>query len=172
METPKRVIIARSLIAGAVAWVGSLLGAVEYVASNQWAGARELLGMMLWTLAFGLVVSITAIALHPTLKEYFASKDRLEAKLGGLDGVWVSGGNVFVLRQAMKLSGFDSIACRFGEKASFVYGGYSAGCCVLSKTLKPYQMASDPTAGAYKAIDRVLWDGLGLIDFAFMPHYK
>jgi len=106
------------------------------------------------------------------LKAYFGSEDRLEAKLEELDGVWVSGGNVFILRQAMKLSGFDSIVWRFGEKASFVYGGYSAGCCVLSKTLTPYQKASDPTARAYKAIDHVLWDGLGLIDFAFMPHYK
>jgi len=68
MQTPMRVVATRSLIASAVAWVGSLLGAVEYVASNQWTGARELLGMMLWTVAFAMVVAIAAIALLPTLQ--------------------------------------------------------------------------------------------------------
>jgi dipeptidase E len=55
----------------------------------------------------------------------------------------VSGGNVFVLRQAMKLSGLDQILITKSEHDNFVYGGYSAGCCVLSKMLTPCQVASD-----------------------------
>ena len=106
------------------------------------------------------------------LKTYFGNQDSLEEKLTQLEGIWVSGGNVFVLRQAMKLSGFDKAIFKIREDRNFVYGGYSAGCCVLSKTLHAYQIVDEPTASAYGAIGEVLWNGLGLIDFAFLLHYQ
>ena len=78
------------------------------------------------------------------LKDYFDQPQKdLEDRLSQFSGLWVSGGNVFVLRQAMKLSGLDKILLKKSEDDNFVYGGYSAGCCVLSKLLKPYQVASD-----------------------------
>ena len=43
----------------------------------------------------------------------------------------------------MKLSGLDQILITKSEDDNFVFGGYSAGCCVLSKMLTPYQVASD-----------------------------
>ena len=71
------------------------------------------------------------------LKEYFDSPTELIQTLSALSGLWVSGGNVFVLRQAMNLSGLDFIMCNDSLGENFVYGGYSAACCVLSPTLKP-----------------------------------
>ena len=41
------------------------------------------------------------------LKDYFGASSKLAQYLTSLSGVWVSGGNVFVLRQAMHLSGLE-----------------------------------------------------------------
>src|SRR5438034_10610848 len=43
------------------------------------------------------------------LKDYFGKEHQLKEKLLSLGGVYISGGNSFVLRQAMKLSGIDNI---------------------------------------------------------------
>ena len=106
------------------------------------------------------------------LKDYFGRPTELAKLFCALSGVWVSGGNVFVLRQAMKLSGLDSIITGNSLPEDFVYSGYSAGCCVLSPTLKPYQEASDPEARPYAGLKDTIWEGLGILDFAYMPHFK
>ena len=77
-----------------------------------------------------------------------------------------------MLRQAMALSRMDQLLIDRQTDANFVYGAYSAGCCVLSPTLKPYQHGSDPNDTPYPGLDDTPWTGLGLIDFAFMPHYQ
>lgn len=107
------------------------------------------------------------------LKDYFDKPpEELENLLNSLAGLWISGGNVFVLRQAMMLSGLDKIILEKNKDEDFVYGGYSAGCCVLSESLLSYQIASDPKETPYSGLDSTIWAGLGLIDFAFMPHYQ
>ena len=106
------------------------------------------------------------------LRDYFAKPNELLELLKSLSGLWLSGGNVFVLRQAMKLSGLDAIISTHKLPDSFVYAGYSAAACVLSPTLKPYQEASDPQAKAYSPLDQVIWEGLAVFDFAFMPHFQ
>lgn len=104
------------------------------------------------------------------LRDYFGKKDALREKLAGLDMLWVSGGNTFVLRQAMRLSGFDELVGKLAEREDFVYGGYSAGCCVLSPTLKGLQIVDDPNNFPY-SLKEPIWEGLGLIDYAFLPHF-
>lgn len=104
------------------------------------------------------------------LREYFDAPNALRARLAALGGVWVSGGNVFVLRQAMHLSGFDVILHELTARSDFVYGGYSAAGCVLSKTLDAYRIVDDATDLPYEQLKEVLWKGIGLIDFAFLPH--
>ncbi|PWQ93479.1 Type 1 glutamine amidotransferase-like domain-containing protein [Leucothrix arctica] len=107
------------------------------------------------------------------LKQYFDSDPKeLEGLVSSLSGLWVSGGNVFILRQAMMLSGLDQLIIEKSKDPVFVYGGYSAGCCVLSKSLKSYQYASDANDTPYSGISTANWDGLGLINFAFMPHFQ
>ncbi len=43
------------------------------------------------------------------LREYFKKPLELKERINSYDVFWVSGGNVFILRQAMYLSGFDTI---------------------------------------------------------------
>ncbi len=104
------------------------------------------------------------------LKKYFGKEKELKKKIDALGGIWVRGGNVFVLRQAMKLSGLDKILMKMDRK-EFLYGGYSAAGCVLSHNLRYLQIVDDPTITPY-SVKEVIWKGLGLIDYAFLPHYK
>jgi dipeptidase E len=106
------------------------------------------------------------------LREYFAADREIERALERFSGVWVSGGNVFVLRQAMSLSRFDRFVYNHRDRGDFTYGGYSAACCVLSPTLKPYARVDDPHAQPYKEVTETIWDGLGVLDFAYMPHFQ
>ena len=50
------------------------------------------------------------------LQDYFNDEDLLRTKINSLGGLWICGGNAFVLRQAMKLSGFDSIFKKLEKK--------------------------------------------------------
>ncbi len=103
------------------------------------------------------------------LRNYFGRKDELQKVLSELGGIWISGGNVFVLRQAIKLSGLDEILLELTD-TDFVYGGYSAAGCVLSPTLKGYDIV-DPIDTPYPECKEVIWEGLGLIDSTFLPHF-
>jgi len=106
------------------------------------------------------------------LRDYFGKEDSLREKVKEYDVIWVRGGNVFVLRQAMKLSGFDTILKELQERNDFLYGAYSAGVCVLGPTLDGYHLVDDATETPYEEQKEVLWDGLGILDYVFLPHYK
>jgi len=106
------------------------------------------------------------------LKDYFNKKEDLSKKLATLNAVWVSGGNTFILRQAMFLSGFDEIVQdELIGRDNFLYAGYSAGCCVLSPDLSYLQIVDNPNDFPYREISETIWGGLGVIDFALLPHY-
>ncbi|HMO18488.1 MAG TPA: Type 1 glutamine amidotransferase-like domain-containing protein [Oligoflexia bacterium] len=107
------------------------------------------------------------------LREYFGKQKELQDRLSEVSSVWVSGGNTFVLRQAMNLSGFDELMSSYlHDRKDFLYGAYSAGCCVLSPDLSHLQQVDDPNDFPYPEITETIWDGLGYIDFAFLPHYR
>lgn len=91
---------------------------------------------------------------------------RSSVDLQGYDGVWVRGGNVFVLRAAFLRSGFDLIVKAELEADSIIYAGYSAGACVLAPSLRGLELC-DPVG---EVGGEVVWDGLGLIDEAIVPH--
>lgn len=91
---------------------------------------------------------------------------RSSVDLQGYDGVWVRGGNVFVLRSVFKRSGFDVLLEAELEADSIVYAGYSAGACVLAPSLRGFELC-DPVG---EVDGEVVWDGLGLIDEAIVPH--
>lgn len=80
--------------------------------------------------------------------------------------VWATGGNAFVLRDAMRRSGFDTALAERLSDDSLVYGGYSAGACVAGPTLRGLELVDDPGAVA-----ELTWDGLKLVDFSIAPHY-
>ncbi len=106
------------------------------------------------------------------LRDYFNKQKELEKKLAEFGVIWVRGGNLFVLRQAMRLSGFDNILKKLIEKNNILYGGYSAGVCVLASTLKGMDLVDDPTAKPYGNQSEVIWDGLGILNYSVIPHYK
>jgi dipeptidase E len=50
----------------------------------------------------------------------------------------------------MKLSGLDNVLRRFAiEDNGILYGGYSAGICVLSPSLKGLELVDDITKNPY-----------------------
>jgi dipeptidase E len=104
------------------------------------------------------------------LQEFFGNEDALRKTLDGLGGVFVCGGNTFVLRQAMRLSGFDEFLSSAPE--DFVYAGYSAAGCVLSPTLDGYDIVDDPKDLPYRECRKVIREGLSIIDFTFLPHFE
>lgn len=103
------------------------------------------------------------------LRKYFGKKEELARKLSEVGLIWSSGGNVYDLRIAMRLSGFDEILKDLMDK-EVVYGGYSASVCVLSPTLKGYHLVDSIEGNPYG--HEVIWDGLGLIDWQFAPHFN
>ena len=106
------------------------------------------------------------------LREYFWKKSELEKKLANYWGVFVSGGNVFVLNQSFKLSWFWKIIQAYDENnPEFVYAGYSAWVCVLSPSLDWYDIVDDAKMFPYKELQEQVWRGLWVINFNFSPHY-
>lgn len=106
------------------------------------------------------------------LKKYFHKESELREKLSDLDGIWVSGGNTFVLRQAMKISGFDNIFIELRQRENFLYGGYSAGVCVLCDSLKYIQHVDNPNDFPYPELKETIWEGLNLVSYGILPHYN
>jgi len=107
------------------------------------------------------------------LRNYFGNKKGLEKKIRGFGAIWVRGGNVFVLRQAMKLSGFDVLLKNLaGADNNILYGGYSAGICVLAPSLRGLELVDDETQKPYTEQSKIIWDGTGILDYAIVPHYK
>ncbi|MFD4628524.1 Type 1 glutamine amidotransferase-like domain-containing protein [Streptomyces sp. NPDC058284] len=106
------------------------------------------------------------------LRDHFGDADTLAERLSRFGVVWVHGGNPFVLRLAMALSGADRILPDLLHRDALVYAGWSAGACVLSPSLRGLELVDDP-ADTVTAYDRpVLWEGLGLLDYTFVPHYR
>lgn len=110
---------------------------------------------------------VTAIS----LKDYFSNKEKLKEDLKGFNSFYVLGGNTFVLRQAMYLSGFDEYLKEISKKPGYLYAGYSAGICILAKDLHGIDIVDNPNENPYN-YGSIIWEGIGILDYAPMPHYK
>lgn len=107
------------------------------------------------------------------LKKYFGNPEGLEEKLDQYDVLWVRGGNTFVLAQAMKLSGFSEIVKKYyRNEKNVLYGGYSAGACILGPTLKGIHLVDEPDQKPYGDENQTIWKGLHILDYVIAPHYK
>lgn len=103
------------------------------------------------------------------LKDYFGQYNKLKEKLLNYTACCVMGGSVFVLNKAMNLSGFD-IFLKEKKNEDFLYIGYSAGSCVLSKNLEQLDIVDEPISFYDK--QNVNYKGLGFVDYVIIPHYK
>lgn len=107
------------------------------------------------------------------LREYFGRPEELAEVLGGADLIYPRGGNVFLLRRALRQSGGDRIITDLLRADAVVYSGYSAGPCMLGPTLRGIvSMEDDPTVVPPGYQDEVVWDGLGLLPCALVPHFR
>ncbi len=104
------------------------------------------------------------------LRNYFGKKEQLEKDLEGYFAFYVLGGNVFILRKAMQLSGFDEYILKKQNDDKYLYAGYSAGICVLGPSLYGLDIVDKPI-NPYNE-EEVLYGGLNILDFMPIPHYK
>lgn len=106
------------------------------------------------------------------LRDYFDNSVGLAKQLNQFAGVWVRGGNTFILRRAMQYSGMDSYVGSKVKDKNFVYGGYSAGVCLLGSTLHGLELVDDPNMVPAGYQKEIIWDGLSILDYTIVPHYK
>jgi dipeptidase E len=121
------------------------------------------------------VDSLSNIGLIPQeidLRKYFGKEKELENKLEKFGAVWIKGGNTFILRKAMKLSGFDKIIKKMIKRDEIVYAGYSAGWCILAPSLQGLEIVDNPKEIPVGYPNEIIWSGLGIINYRACPHYK
>ncbi|MGI5330898.1 Type 1 glutamine amidotransferase-like domain-containing protein [Actinomadura nitritigenes] len=118
--------------------------------------------------------ALTALGLRPAeidLRRYFGRPaSAVAAQLARFPLVWARGGNAFVLRHALARSGADAALTGLLGRDALVYAGYSAGGCVLAPSLRGLEACDDPDAVTRVHGDPPLWDGLGVLDHALVPH--
>lgn len=95
----------------------------------------------------------------------------LEAAFSGIGACFVAGGNVFVLRRAMRQAGLDTLLRARSSDPDFLYAGYSAGACVAGPSLDGLHLVDDPEAVVEGCHGETIWSGLGLVDYTIIPHY-
>ena len=105
-----------------------------------------------------------------SLKDYFGQYEKLRKELEGYYAFYVIGGNTFSLIQAMKYSGFDQYLKEISRDSKYLYAGYSAGICVLAPRLEGLHLVDEPK-NPYSS-EKVTYQGIGLINYVPVPHYK
>ncbi|MEV6010561.1 Type 1 glutamine amidotransferase-like domain-containing protein [Streptomyces sp. NPDC051976] len=120
------------------------------------------------------VTALRELGLDPVELDLRAYYDRPAADLAGalapFPSVWLRGGNVFMLRYALARSGADAALLELLRQDALVYAGYSAGACVLAPSLRGLEHCDDSEAVPRTHGDPVVWDGLGVLDYAVVPH--
>ncbi|MEM5314253.1 Type 1 glutamine amidotransferase-like domain-containing protein [Paraburkholderia sp. JHI869] len=105
------------------------------------------------------------------LRQFFGERDRMAKALQQFDLVWVNGGNAFILRRAMKQSGFDVVIADLLECDRIVYSGFSAAAVIASSTLRALDCVSDPAEVPPAYDPAVVREGLGLLPFSLVVHF-
>jgi dipeptidase E len=101
----------------------------------------------------------------------FAGRGKaLRAELAAVGVVWVRGGNVFTLRQAIWRAQGDGVLSELVTADAVAYAGYSAGACVLAPSLAGLERCDDADEVRRLYGEQARFDGLGLLDRAVVPH--
>jgi dipeptidase E len=120
----------------------------------------------------GKLVGLGFSVVELDLRSYFGESDQLKRFLSDIDLVWINGGNAFILRRAMKQSGFDVFIKSAVARNEIVYAGFSAAAVIAFDSLKGLELIDDPedVPSGYDA--NIVWDGLGFVPFALAVHFK
>lgn len=105
------------------------------------------------------------------LKKFFNKTEELAKILDSFGGIFLFGGNTFILRRAMAYSGLDQILIERLTKDELAYGGSSAGAIIPTPSLRGSELGDEPdnVPSGYKP--EIIWDGLNLVRFHVIPHY-
>lgn len=154
-------------MAGQGARAGIVMNAVDFIPREQReAYARNVYDPAAILREHGLQ------ATELDLRTYFGDTEGLARALADLDLVWVAGGNSFLLRRAMRQSGFDRVGVELIEQDKLIYGGWSAGAVVACPDLRGIDLIDDPNVLAEGYDPAPVYDGLNLIAFHLVPHYE
>lgn len=106
------------------------------------------------------------------LRDYFGKPEELKKILLKCGGIFIAGGNTFILARALRYSAADRLLYDMVRKNEIAYGGSSAGSIMATPSLKGTELGDSPqsTAEGYK--DEVVWNGLDFVNFYIVPHYK
>ena len=105
------------------------------------------------------------------LRKFFGGDDLIE-HMKQYDMVWFTGGNVFILAKAFRQSGFDAVIEELVKADKLVYAGYSAAFVCLASSLHGVELVDDKDAEAEGYEPGEIWDGVGLIDFYPIVHFR
>ncbi len=106
------------------------------------------------------------------LRAYFGRIEDLRGVMPSFTTLWVNGGNSFILRRAMKQSGFDTIITEALARDTHVYAGFSAGAVVCSRSLRGLALTDDPVDAPDGYDSATVWEGLDLLPYAVVVHYR
>lgn len=106
------------------------------------------------------------------LRAYFGNAPGLSSRLDKLDALWINGGNTFVLRRAMRLSGFDLEINDMLNEDRILYAGFSAATVIVAPSLKGLEAVDDPNEVPAGYTADLIWDGLDLLPFSIVVHYR
>ena len=157
------------------ALLAMLSGSKVAVIANGYDGASATARDIYRAEVYDPLAEFKALGLDPhevDLRAHFGDAASLRQRLAPYDLVWVMGGNSFVLRRAMKQSGFDRIIRDMLDADAIAYGGYAAGAVVAGPTLRGLELMDDPFELPEGYDEPLIWSGLGLTPFAIVPHYQ
>lgn len=120
---------------------------------------------------------LRGLGLEPSeidLRDYFGRPDTtdLAAELAKYDGLYVRGGNCFILRRALAASGADHVIADLLQRDVLVYAGFSAGIDMLVPSLHGVELVDDPHQIPEGYDSEIIWDCLGLLPYWVAPHYR
>jgi dipeptidase E len=157
------------------ALLAMLRGPRVAIIANGYDGASAMARDLYRTEVYDPVAEFKSLGLDPheiDLRAHFGDADSLRDRLASYDLVWVMGGNSFVLRRAMKQSGFDNVVRDLLNTDAIAYGGYAAGAVVAGPSLRGIELMDDPFELPEGYDEPLIWHGLGLTPFAIVPHYQ
>lgn len=95
------------------------------------------------------------------------SRGEIQGLLDTHQILFVSGGNIFYLKQVLEKTGFEKLLRSFLKREDSIYIGGSAGACILGNELKPFEHFDDIS----KAPELINTKGLEIVPFQILPHW-